>query len=44
MKNANSKRIIPIHQILLKLGFLDYVISRGNAKAACGRNQISVDA
>lgn len=32
LKNANSKRIIPIHPTLLKLGFLGYVLDRCNDK------------
>lgn len=32
LKNANSKRIIPIHPTLLKLDFLGYVLDRCNDK------------
>jgi integrase len=32
VKNMNSKRIVPIHPTLLKLGFLDYVLKRSKDK------------
>ena len=28
LKNVNSKRLVPIHPVLLQLGFLDYVLKR----------------